>query len=276
VTLPPAPRPAPKCGRQRLDEASDVGPDEAARWHQSLRTSAQAWAEAAVIVVLVTTIAYRYLPQMVWRVPSDVIRILRATLVAMPCTLAGGTLLAITGGQGSTAALLGRLLALVLVVYGAIVLSTRIRLPVRIGGDLDVDRSPARVFRELTDLHTPLASGSIARRLEPLDHGPIGVGSRLRERTEDGQERTFVVTDFDPTAIFAYRMDPTSYELRMWYGIEAREGGSRLRWRQRLDVALYRHLRPSYRRFIQGLHAEAAERLTAGRRFADDEVATRP
>jgi len=32
--------------RQRLDEAADVPPEEAVRWHQSLRTSAQAWAEA--------------------------------------------------------------------------------------------------------------------------------------------------------------------------------------------------------------------------------------
>jgi hypothetical protein len=32
--------------RRRLDEAPDAAPEEAARWHQSLRTSAQAWAEA--------------------------------------------------------------------------------------------------------------------------------------------------------------------------------------------------------------------------------------
>ena len=32
--------------RQRLDEAPEVSPEEAVRWHQSLRTSAQAWAEA--------------------------------------------------------------------------------------------------------------------------------------------------------------------------------------------------------------------------------------
>jgi hypothetical protein len=32
--------------RQRLDEAAGVPPEEAVRWHQSLRTSAQAWAEA--------------------------------------------------------------------------------------------------------------------------------------------------------------------------------------------------------------------------------------
>jgi hypothetical protein len=32
--------------RQRLDEAADAAPEEAVRWHQSLRTSAQAWAEA--------------------------------------------------------------------------------------------------------------------------------------------------------------------------------------------------------------------------------------
>jgi hypothetical protein len=32
--------------RQRLDEAPDAGPEEVIRWHQSLRTSAQAWAEA--------------------------------------------------------------------------------------------------------------------------------------------------------------------------------------------------------------------------------------
>ncbi len=32
--------------RQRLNEGADVPPEEAVRWHQSLRTSAQAWAEA--------------------------------------------------------------------------------------------------------------------------------------------------------------------------------------------------------------------------------------
>lgn len=32
--------------RQRLDEAADAGPEEAVRWHQSLRVSAQAWADA--------------------------------------------------------------------------------------------------------------------------------------------------------------------------------------------------------------------------------------
>lgn len=32
--------------RQRLDEAADAGPEEAVRWHQCLRTSSQAWAEA--------------------------------------------------------------------------------------------------------------------------------------------------------------------------------------------------------------------------------------
>ncbi len=32
--------------RQRLDEAVGVPPEEAVRWHHSLRTAAQAWAEA--------------------------------------------------------------------------------------------------------------------------------------------------------------------------------------------------------------------------------------
>ncbi len=32
--------------RQRLDEATGVPPEEAVRWHHSLRTAAQAWAEA--------------------------------------------------------------------------------------------------------------------------------------------------------------------------------------------------------------------------------------
>jgi hypothetical protein len=32
--------------RQRLDEAAEAAPEEAVRWHQSLRSSAQAWAEA--------------------------------------------------------------------------------------------------------------------------------------------------------------------------------------------------------------------------------------
>ncbi len=32
--------------RQRLDETPDAGPEEAVRWHQSLRASAQAWADA--------------------------------------------------------------------------------------------------------------------------------------------------------------------------------------------------------------------------------------
>jgi hypothetical protein len=31
--------------RQRLDDAPEAGAEEAVRWHQSLRTSAQAWAE---------------------------------------------------------------------------------------------------------------------------------------------------------------------------------------------------------------------------------------
>jgi hypothetical protein len=32
--------------RQRLDESSEAAPEEAVHWHQSLRASAQAWAEA--------------------------------------------------------------------------------------------------------------------------------------------------------------------------------------------------------------------------------------
>jgi hypothetical protein len=32
--------------RQRLDEAPDAAPEEAVRWHQSLRASAQVWAES--------------------------------------------------------------------------------------------------------------------------------------------------------------------------------------------------------------------------------------
>jgi len=32
--------------RQRIDGAPDSGPEEAVRWHQCLRASAQAWAEA--------------------------------------------------------------------------------------------------------------------------------------------------------------------------------------------------------------------------------------
>ncbi len=32
--------------RERLDESPDALPEEAVRWHQSLRVSAQAWAEA--------------------------------------------------------------------------------------------------------------------------------------------------------------------------------------------------------------------------------------
>jgi hypothetical protein len=32
--------------RQRLDQAPDASPEEAVRWHQTLRTAAQVWAEA--------------------------------------------------------------------------------------------------------------------------------------------------------------------------------------------------------------------------------------
>lgn len=32
--------------RSRIDDRDDVGPEEAVRWHQTLRTSAQAWADA--------------------------------------------------------------------------------------------------------------------------------------------------------------------------------------------------------------------------------------
>jgi hypothetical protein len=122
-------------------------------------------------------------------------------------------------------------------------------------------------------VRTPLAAGSSERRLEALDDNPISAGSRLRWHTQDQQTETVTVTAFDAPALFEYEMDAACYGTRVWFGIEPADGGgSHVRWRQRLDVPLYWWIRPGYRRRLDRLLAGTAERLRAGKRFADDEA----
>ena len=228
---------------------------------------------AAVALALVAITAYRYLPWATWhvRLPGTSVRLV--TLAVMPCVIAVGPLLAARAGQATAALALAGLLAATLLVYGAIVLALRVRAPLRLGGDVDVDRPPERVFRELTDVHTPLAAGAPRRALETLDDHPVGVGSRLRYRTTQGHIETVTVTTFDAPAVFEYELAPASYRSRIWFAIEPREGGSRVHWRHRLDVPVYWRMRASYRRTMERALDETARRLRAGRRFVDDEAA---
>ncbi len=46
------------------------------------------------------------------------------------------------------------------------------------------------------------------------------MGARLRQRTDDGQERLCTVTAYDPPAVFACEMDPAMYDLSVRYEIE--------------------------------------------------------
>ena len=231
---------------------------------------------AAAIVALVAGTAWQCLPWVTWHAPLPGRAIRRALLVSMPAVLASGVVLAAVARQTVAAAILAGLLGAALLAYGAILVALRVRRPLRIGGDVHLDRPPARVFRELTDLRTPLADGSPERRLEALDHGPVGAGSRLRWRMRDQQTETATVTAFEAPAVFEYEMDVASYGTSVWFGIEPAEGGSRVRWRQRLDVPLYWWVRPGYRRSLQRTLDETAERLRAGKRFVDDEPTGRP
>jgi hypothetical protein len=81
------------------------------------------------------------------------------------------------------------LLSASLLFYAAFLLVYWVRFTAHLAVSVVVDRPPARVFRELTDLRTPLAPGSRERTLEPLDESPIGVGSRLRYRPPSGGRR---------------------------------------------------------------------------------------
>lgn len=228
---------------------------------------------AATMVALVAGTAWQTLPWVTWHkhLPGRPIRV--AILAAMLAVLAGGVLTAVAAHQAAVAIVLAGLLVAALLVYGAIRAALHVRRPLRMGGDLDLDRPPARVFRELTDVRTPLAGGSSERRLEALDDRPIGAGSRLRWHTQDQQTETVTVTAFEAPASFEYEMDAASYGARVWFGIEpAAGGGSHVRWRQRLDVPLYWWIQPGYRRRLDRLLAGTAERLRAGKRFADDEA----
>jgi hypothetical protein len=228
---------------------------------------------AAMIVALVAGTAWQFLPWVMWHSPLPGRAIQRALLVSMPAVQASGVVLAAAARQTSAATILAGLLGVALLAYGAILVALRVRRPLRIGGEVHLDRPPARVFRELTDLQTPLADGSPERRLEPLDDGPVGAGCRLSWHTQDQQVETAAVTAFEPPALFEYEMNCASYGTRVWFGIEPTEGGgSRVRWRQRLDLPLYWWMLPSYRRRLDGLLADTAERLRAGKRFLDDEA----
>jgi hypothetical protein len=191
------------------------------------------------------------------------------TLATMSAAVAGAAVQAALAAQAAVAA---GLTAAALLLHGAFLLVYRVPWPVRFSGDVAIDRQPARVFRELTDLRTPLAPASPERRLEPLDDGPIGVGSQLRYRSSGGETETAAVTAFEAPAVFGYEIHKAGYRTSAWYGIEPTEGGSRVRWRHGLDVPLHWWTRRSYRRRIQEITAQSTERLRAGRRFVDDGV----
>jgi hypothetical protein len=70
--------------------------------------------------------------------------------------------------------------------------------------------------------------------------------------------------------VFEHVVDGWGYRMTTSYVIEPRDGGSRVRWRQRLDVPVNWWIRPDYRRSVEAQRARSAERLRAGRRFADD------
>ena len=171
--------------------------------------------------------------------------------------------------QPAAAALL---LSAALLFYAALLLVYWVRFTARLDDSVVVDRPPARVFRELTDLRTPLAPSSRERTLEPLDNRPVGVGSRLRYRPSSGPTETATVTAFEAPAVVAYVVEGEGYRFSFWYGIEPMDGGSRVRWRQGVDVPLNVWIRPGYLRAIRQQHAAYAEGLRAGRRFADDPV----
>lgn len=190
-----------------------------------------------------------------------------STLATLSAMLAGGAAIAALAAEAAVAAWL---LAAGLLLYGGFLLAFWVRWTARLVGDIDVDRPPARVFRELTDLRTPLAPDAPERRLEPLDDGPVGVGTRLRYRGSSGQSGDATVTAFEAPAVFEYVIGGMGYRITAWYGIEPRDGGSRVRWRQRLDVPVSWWIRPRYRQSVEAQLAGSAERLRAGRRFADD------
>jgi len=125
----------------------------------------------------------------------------------------------------------GLLLSAALLFYAALVLVYWVRFTARLAVTVLVDRPPARVFRELTDLRTPLAPGSRERTLEPLDESPIGVGSRLRYRPSSGPTETATVTAFEAPAVMAYVVEATGYRFAYRFEIEPVDGGSRVRWR---------------------------------------------
>jgi hypothetical protein len=80
------------------------------------------------------------------------------------------------------------------------------------------------------------------------------------------------VTAFEAPAVVAYVVEATGYRFAHWYGIEPMDGGSRVSWRQRVDVPLNVWIRPGYLRAVRQLPGASADRLRAGRRFADDPV----
>jgi hypothetical protein len=157
-------------------------------------------------------------------------------------------------GQSAAAAHLAGLLGFVLVAYAIVLLALRIRRPVELGGHVDIDRPPERVFAEITNLRRPRPGPYPAGRIQVADDGPIRVGTRFRESLDDGQERTFNVRAFDPPRLFETEMDPTIYESQTWWLVEPRAAnGSRLSRRHLMRVPLYWSARPKYRRQFRRL-----------------------
>jgi hypothetical protein len=192
------------------------------------------------------------------------------TLATLSATLVGVAAFAAPAADPAIAAWP---LAAGLLLYGGFLLAFWVRWTARFGGEVDVDRPPPRVFREITDLRTPLAPDAPERRLEPLDDAPIGVGTLLRYRGSRGQYVSATVTAFEASAAFEHVVEGLGYRITTSYGIEPRDGGSRVRWRQQLDLPLGWWIRPGYRRSVAAQRASSAERLRAGRRFADDVTA---
>src|SRR5262249_23747590 len=124
----------------------------------------------------------------------------------------------------------------------------------------------------LTDLRGPQPWTDSQSRFEMVSDGDVEPGARVRCRSEDGQELTFVVQTLEPPRGCAFEMvQPSYWGFPFTYHLQPTAAGSRLRCGRRLDLPLYWGLDPRYLRRLAGSAARWTERLQRFKRFVEEE-----
>jgi carbon monoxide dehydrogenase subunit G len=106
-------------------------------------------------------------------------------------------------------------------------------MALRCESTVNVSRPPAEVFPWLLDADKVPAWMTGLQAYEPLDPGPLRVGSRIRQDlTVSGPQLHFVmeVARLEPPVEALLRFEGSGFKAANEYGLAAADGGTRVTW----------------------------------------------